>query len=83
MHDARERVPARQRHQRRARWPVKVGQPTWSSTTVSESRSAASRSIVAGKHGPPLPNSHELRTIVWRSGAPSATARSPTSFVEP
>ena len=36
-----------------ARCAVNVGQPTWSSTTVSSSRSAARRSIVAGKHGPP------------------------------
>ena len=32
-----------------ARWPVKVGQPTWSSTTLSSSRSAASLRIVGGE----------------------------------
>ena len=52
-----------------ARCPVNVGQPTWSSTTFSSSRSAASRRIVAGKHGPKAPNSHDERTIVWVPGA--------------
>ena len=60
--------PRRARPARRARWPVNVGQPTWSSTTVSSSRSAASRRIVSGKHGPPAPNSHEERTIVCALG---------------
>ena len=51
-----------------ARWPVNVGQPTWSSTTLSSSRSPARRRIVAGKQGPSAPNSHDVRTIVCASG---------------
>ena len=66
-----------------ARWPVNVGQPTWSSTTLSSSRSAATRSIVFGKQGPPAPNSHEDRTIVCASGASDATASSPASLERP
>ena len=54
-----------------ARWPVNVGQPTWSSTTVSASRSSASRSIVATKLPPWRPNSHDVRTIAWEPGAAS------------
>ncbi len=42
-----------------ARCPVKVGQPTWSSTSRIWSRSSASRSIVAGKHRPWAPNNHD------------------------
>src|SRR5438067_7828019 len=66
-----------------ARCPVNVGQPTWSSTTLSSSRSRASRMIVAGKHGPAIPNSHDERTIVCVPGAWRATSTSPASFVRP
>ena len=65
------------------RCSVNVGQPIWSATTWSSSRSEASRRIVAGKHGPPPPNSHEERTIVWASGLFRATSRSPSSFERP
>ena len=65
-----------------ARWPVHVGPPRWSVTTVTSSRSAARRSIVATKFGPPAPNSHAARTIAC-SGFAFATARSPASFVRP
>ena len=47
---------------------MNVGQPTWSSTTVSASRSRASRSIVATKLPPCSPNSHDERTIACASG---------------
>ena len=49
-----------------ARWPVHVGQPTWSVTTCTASRSPASLSIVSAKLRPPVPNSHALRTTAWR-----------------
>ena len=62
---------------------MNVGQPTWSSTTVSASRSFASRSIVATKLPPCSPNSHEERTIACASGAAAATAASPASFERP
>ncbi len=61
---------------------MKVGQPIWSSTTRSSSRSSPSRSIVSTKFGPPAPNSQELRTIRW-SGFAAAMASSPASFVRP
>ena len=65
-----------------ARWPVKVGQPTWSSTTWTSSRSRARRSMVATKLAPWTPNSHDERTIA-ACGEASATARSPTSLERP
>ena len=61
---------------------MKVGHPTWSVTTAMESRSAPRRSMVSTKFGPPAPNSHEERAIVWTPSAAS-TARSPSSFVAP
>ena len=54
---------------------MNVGQPTWSSTTVSASRSAARRSIVATKLPPWRPNSQAVRTIACPSGAAAATAQ--------
>ena len=45
-----------------ARWPTKVGQPRWSSTTATSSRSAPSRSIVRRKLCPVDPKSHDVRT---------------------
>ena len=62
---------------------MNVGQPIWSSTTVSASRSRASRSIVATKFFPCGPNTHAVRTIAWASGAAAATACSPASFERP
>ena len=62
-----------------ARCPTNVGQPRWSSTTATSSRSAASRSIVRTKLWPVCPKSHELRTI--QASAPAAA--SPSSFERP
>jgi hypothetical protein len=61
---------------------VNVGEPTWSSTTSSSSRSRPSVSIVSTKFRPPAPNSHDERTTRWLSFA-SAVARSPASFEWP
>ena len=61
-----------------ARWPTYVGEPTWSATTLTSSRSRPSSSIVLTKLRPFHPYSHELRTI-----QPSRTSRSPSSFVRP
>ena len=58
---------------------MKVGQPTWSSTTLT---SGPSPSIVSTKFLPPAPNSQEERAIRWR-GLASAVARSPASLVRP
>ena len=44
-----------------ARWPTNVGQPRWSSTTATSSRSAPSRSIVRRKLWPVGPKSHDVR----------------------
>jgi len=62
-----------------ARWPTYVGQPRWSSTTATSSRSVPRRNIVRTKFVLVQPNSHELRTIHARSPA----AASPSSFVRP
>jgi hypothetical protein len=65
-----------------ARSAAEVGQPCWSSTTVSASRSAASRSIVLTK----LPRcgltTQAVRTIAWR-GLPVRTASSPAALLAP
>ena len=65
-----------------ARCPLHVGQPTWSVTTSTASRSAPSDSIVSTKLRPPAPNSHEVRTTTW-PGAGRGTASSPASFERP
>src|SRR5581483_6455336 len=62
-----------------ARWPTYVGQPHWSSTTATSSRSAPSRSIVRTKLWPVQPKSHDERTI----HASSPAAASPCSFERP
>ena len=62
-----------------ARCPTYVGQPRWSSTTATSSRSAPSRSIVRTKLWPVGPKSQEERTTHARSPA----AASPCSFVRP
>ncbi len=62
-----------------ARWPTYVGEPRWSSTTATSSRSDPSRSIVRTKFFDVQPKSHELRTTHARSPA----AASPCSFVRP
>ena len=62
-----------------ARCPTKVGQPRWSSTTATSSRSAPSRSIVRTKLWPVGPKSHELRTI--QASGPAAA--SPCSLLRP
>ena len=62
-----------------ARWPVNVGEPTWSSTTRT---SGPRRSMVSTKFLPPAPNSHDERTMKWR-GFASAVACSPASLVRP
>ncbi len=65
-----------------ARSVALVGQPCWSSTTVSLSRSAASRSIVFTK----LPRcgltTQAVRRIAWR-GLPVRTANSPAALLAP
>jgi hypothetical protein len=61
---------------------VNVGHPTWSSTTLTVSRSAPTRSIVATKLPPPEPKSHEVRTIRL-CGPAVRVARSPSSFERP
>ncbi len=58
---------------------MKVGEPTWSSTTSSSSRSRPSVSIVSTKFLPAAPNSQEERTTRWPAPA-AAVARSPASF---
>ena len=58
---------------------MKVGEPRWSSTTATASRSAPRRSIVRTKLWPTGPKSHELRTI----HASEPAAASPCSFVRP
>jgi hypothetical protein len=62
-----------------ARCPTYVGQPRWSSTTDTSSRSVPSRSIVRTKLLLVQPNTHELRTI----HASSPAAASACSFVRP
>ena len=66
-----------------ARCPVYVGEPRWSSTTATSSRSAPSRSIVRTKLCPVQPKSHDERTIQPRSdlAAPprASTVRMPTA----
>jgi MFS family permease len=62
-----------------ARCPTYVGQPRWSWTTATSSRSAPSLSIVRTKFEPVQPKSQEVRTI----HAASPAAASPCSFVRP
>ena len=61
-----------------ARCPTYVGEPRWSSTTCSSSRSRPSRSIVRTKLCPVAPNSHDERTIQpSRTAALARELRSP------
>src|SRR5437764_9652127 len=46
-----------------AKSTVYVGQPRWSLTTSSVGRVAANFKIVSGKHFPPTPNNHDVRTM--------------------
>ena len=66
-------LPTSSRRRRARGGPTYVGQPRWSSTTATSSRSAPSRSIVRTKLWPVGPKSHELRTIHARS--PAAASR--------
>ena len=61
-----------------AAW-TNVGDPRWSSTTDTSSRSAPRRSIVSRKFFDVQPKSHELRTI----HACSPATASPCSFDRP
>ena len=65
-----------------ARWPVYVGQPTWSQTTTTSDCSRPMRSIVSTKLPPPAPKSHDERTTKCR-GFEAATAVSPACFERP
>ena len=51
-----------------------VGQPHWSATTWSRSRSRPRRNIVLTKFAPCVPKTQEVRRITWRSSR-SRTAR--------
>jgi len=62
-----------------ARCPTYVGQPRWSSTTATSSRSAPSLSIVRTKFELVQPKSQDVRTI---HASPPAAA-SPCNFVRP
>jgi dTDP-4-dehydrorhamnose reductase len=65
-----------------ARSAALVGLPCWSSTTVSVSRVAPTRSIVLTKFAPSVDTTQAVRTIAWRTPA-VRTASSPPSLDAP
>ena len=66
-----------------ARSSVQVGWPTWSATTLTVSRSPASRSMVRAKFGPWAAVEPGGAHQVAGSGCASSTRRSPSALVRP